>query len=184
MARHVDPDDTSFGRTLARAALGGVLALVITAVVAAVVARTTAPAEPSPVVLAPPEVPTTPPPLVPPTEAGSPGLDVPGLSETGGAGPTEEPSEEIRVQVLDGVGDITRANDAADVLRELGYTVALTDSAAIAYEVTTVIYTEGHREDAEELTRRDDRFVAIEENDDLEADVDLHVVVGSDWPAD
>ena len=193
MARHVDPDDNSFRRTLGRAALGGLVALAVTAGITGALARTRAPGGQGPTVAleSPSAAPVTEEPedappselndddgfsTITPTEFGTE-LGEPTESET----PTEDVST-IQIQVLDGVGDVVRADDAEDVLVDLGYNVVLTDAAAVAYDVTTVIYTSGNKEAAEALTRRDPRFTTIAPNTDLKAKVDLHVVVGADWP--
>lgn len=193
MARHVDPDDNSFRRTLARAALGGLVALAVTAGITGALARTRAPGGQGPTVAfeSPTAEPVTEEPEdAPPSELNADGgfsTITPTESATAAAEPTETevPTEDvstIQVQVLDGVGDVVRADDAQDVLTELGYNVVLEDAAAVEYAVTTVIYTSGNKDAAEALTRRDPRFTTIAPNTDLQAKVDLHVVVGADWP--
>lgn len=192
MARHVDPDDNSFRRTLMKAALGGLVALAVTAAITGVLARTRAPGGQGPAVAfeTPSAAAATEETDAPPSELSAGGgfdtitpterTELP-TEPTEAETPTEDVSS-IQIQVLDGVGDLVRADDAEDVLRELGYNVVLTDAAAVAYEATTVIYTNGNRDAAEALTRRDPRFTTIAPNTDLKAKVDLHVVVGADWP--
>lgn len=89
--------------------------------------------------------------------------------------------EQTTVQVLDGVGDRVRMRAAAEVLREMGYQIVATNPAAIEYDTTTILYSDGHRAAAEALRARDARFRAIRPNKNLSTQVDIHVVVGTDW---
>ena len=195
MARHSDPDDGSFARSLLRAFLGGVGALILTAGVTGVLAQTGAigSSNDSPAVVT--EAPAaSPSPTAEPTPTPSepdPFATDPEAFEIPAAGDSEEPTEagagafdpgDVSVQVLDGVGDLVHAQDAADVLRDLGYEVINLDAAAIEYPETTIIFTEGHRDDAEALMAHDPRFAKIAPNTDLTAPADLHIVVGTDWP--
>lgn len=91
------------------------------------------------------------------------------------------PPSQTTVQVLDGVGDGVRARRAAAVLRDLGYDVVAVN-AAVAYSTTTVLYSRGHEAEARALMARDRRFAALRRNPNLSESVDLHVVVGRDWP--
>lgn len=85
------------------------------------------------------------------------------------------------VQVLDAGGGSSATNDAATVLRDLGYDVVAVNSSRADYDVTTVLFTDGDEAEADALTARDDRFAATAPNERLSEDVDLHVVVGPDW---
>lgn len=187
MARHVDPDDNSFRRSLLRAAAGGAAALVLTFGVTAVLTRTgqigegngpamvlTAPASQTPTVAALPEtelptpepVPTTPPPTTPapvPTEV------------------TENPVAGVTVQVLEQVGAEAQAAEATEVLRNLGYDVVAVNVTDRQVDTTTVLASQGAIADAERLQTLDPRFAVITDNDGFSPDVDLHVIVGVDF---
>lgn len=89
--------------------------------------------------------------------------------------------QETTVQVLDAGGGSDATNDAADVLRELGYDVVAINSSRTDFDTTTVLFTEGNDAEAEALSARDDRFAETAPNERLSDDVDLHVVVGPDW---
>lgn len=182
MARHVDPDDTSFRRSLFKAAGGGLLALVVTFGATAVLTVVGRDAGTGPVIL---DDETTPP---------DPGpTDRPALSPTPSdpptqrpiPDPTQEPTDDelggITVQVLDAAGTGTHADDAAEVLRELGYDVVVVNDTPRRVEVTTILATPGHEDDAEGLRVRDPRFAEIDTNTDFNPDVDLHVLVGPDF---
>jgi predicted methyltransferase len=88
--------------------------------------------------------------------------------------------EETSVQVLDGAGDTAAVEAAIDSLNEHGYDIVATNPSRQDYDVTTVLYTEGHEAEAEALRARDGRFGEIELNDRLSESVDLHVIVGTD----
>lgn len=88
---------------------------------------------------------------------------------------------ETSVQVLDAGSGSSAANDAAEVLRDLGYDVVAVNSARADYDVTTVLFTAGNEDEAAALNARDDRFAETAPNERLSEDVDLHVVVGPDW---
>lgn len=89
--------------------------------------------------------------------------------------------EATTVQVLDAGGGSTATNEAADILREMGYDVVAINSSRTDYPVTTVLYTEGNEAEAEALPARDERFAETAPNERLSEGVDLHVVVGPDW---
>lgn len=89
--------------------------------------------------------------------------------------------EETTVQVLDAGGGSTATDEAADVLREMGYDVVAINSSRTDYPTTTVLFTEGNEAEAEALPARDDRFAETAPNERLSEGVDLHVVVGPDW---
>lgn len=189
MARHIDPDDDSFRRSLLRAAGIGLLAMVATAVLAGVLTqlgrtdRAGSPAvslegSPSPAAGASPDAPAPEAPATEfalPTEQATEGTDAP-TEVTGGKSPAE-----ITVQVLDGRGDGVAVEEVAEVLRGLGYNVVAVNPAARDYVVTTVLVSDGRDDEAQGLAERDDRFTEVGENTNLNPDVDLHVVVGADW---
>ncbi|HWB70933.1 MAG TPA: LytR C-terminal domain-containing protein [Egibacteraceae bacterium] len=129
-------------------------------------ASTTSPPAP------PPPTPSAPESAAAPPASASPSPDV--LAQAA-------PPSQTTVQVLDGVGDGVRARRAAAVLRELGYDVVAVN-AAVEYSTTTVLYSRGHEAEARALMARDRRFAALRRNPNLSESVDLHVVVGRDWP--
>lgn len=85
------------------------------------------------------------------------------------------------VQVLDGAGDPDAVRDAVAALEELGYEVVAQSRAARRYPRTTVFWSDGFEDEAEQLREADDRFAALEENERLAPSINLHVVVGEDW---
>ena len=189
MARHVDPDDTSFRRTLLRAAAGGVAALILTFGITAVLMRTgqigdggspaiilTATPSPAPTVAviettAPPQTEPAPEPTEVPTPTPAPTP----------AEVTERPVAGVTVQVLGQVGAEAQAAEAAEVLRDLGYQVVAVNTTDRQVDTTTVLATAGHAADAEQLQSLDDRFGVITDNDGFSPDVNLHVIVGADF---
>ena len=190
MPRHVDPDDNSFRRSLIKAALGGLAALVVTFGITGVLTQlgrdrgedgpaitfTGAPSAPAAVTQAPPTSEAS---AAPPSD----------VSVDPTPQPTSEPAPEqtdgsvvdVTVQVLDAVGSGTFAEDAAAALRELGYEVVVINTTPRRVEQTTVLYTDGHREDAEQLRNTDERFGEVRANADFSPSVDLHVLVGPDF---
>jgi hypothetical protein len=126
------------------------------------------PASPPPPAPSPAPVPEVEPPPTPVPEVGPP--------------PASPPLGSLTVQVLDGVGDRAGAQAAAAVLEELGYDVVVVNPAVRTYAETTVFYGDGRQADAEALRDRDPRFGVLAPNEGLAAHIDLHVVVGKDWP--
>ena len=186
MARHVDPDDRSFRNSLLRAAAGGVAALVVTVAITGVLSalgRDDAKDSPAMVLTgtpAPVEEDTQPPPSPEPEPTAV--SEAPPVTET--ATPmemTEGGDGLVTVQVLDAVGTGPAAQAAADALTELGYEVVVVNSTPRRVETTTVLYTPGHREDAEALQEADERFVEVRENKAFNPSVNLHVLVGPDF---
>ncbi len=92
-----------------------------------------------------------------------------------------QPPDETSIQVLDGVGDPALTERVVGVLQDLGYDIAAVNPSARPYRQTTVFHSKGHRADALALTSRDPRFGQVGTNDSLSQQVDLHVVVGTDW---
>lgn len=92
------------------------------------------------------------------------------------------PAEETTVQVLDGLGDPQRLEEVAETLRDLGYDVVAVNATRRAAQRTTVLYSEGAQEQAEALRAADPRFSAVDANARYTPTVDLHVLVGPDWP--
>ena len=91
------------------------------------------------------------------------------------------PPEETSVQLLDAGGGSDAVNDAAEVLRELGYDVVAINPSRTEYDTTTVLFTDGNEAEAQALPARDERFADVAPNERLSDGVDVHVVVGSDW---
>jgi len=91
------------------------------------------------------------------------------------------PPDSITVQVLDGYqqdgGDAARAVVAE--LRELGYRV-VAENPAIAYEITTVLWTEGNEDAARQIAEDIGAAEVREQPGNLSAQVTVHVVVGAD----
>jgi transcriptional regulator with XRE-family HTH domain len=101
---------------------------------------------------------------------------------SGDAAAAADPAE-VQVQVLDGAADNARYADALGLLEDLGYRVVASGPAASAYEKTTVFVTDGHADEAAGLAEADDRFAQQRPNDvGLNEEVELHVIVGDDWP--
>lgn len=104
---------------------------------------------------------------------------------------TEDPDEDedpgddapvrATVQVLDGGGDASAVREAIAALEARGYQVVAQSRAARTYTRTTVFWSEGFEDEAEELRDADERFAVLQENDRLDATINLHVVVGRDW---
>ncbi len=88
--------------------------------------------------------------------------------------------QETSVQVLDAAGDTAAVDAVIERLTEFGYNVVATNPSRQDYDATTVLYTDGHEDEAVALRARDRRFAEIEINDRLSPSVDLHVIVGSD----
>lgn len=139
-----------------------------------------------------PEAPTaaTTPAVPPPTPAAgdtaaptTPGTDA-------AAPPTGTPGARIgegyTIQVLRGADTDQAALDAAVAAVEaLGFEVVSTGPAARPYPETTVFATAGFEEQAQQLVDADPRFTVFGENPGtVSADINLHVVVGTDWPLD
>lgn len=185
---HVDPDDTSFRRSLLRAAAGGVVALVVTFAATGVLTRLgrdDGTGGPAVVLTGTPAAPTTPPALAEsptpspepePEPTVQPTSEAPLPTET-----TEVPVRGITVQVLEQVGAEAQAAEAAAVLRELGYDVVAVNATDRQVDTTTVLASDGRLSDAEQLARLDERFAAVTANDGFSEDVNLHVIVAADF---
>lgn len=89
--------------------------------------------------------------------------------------------EETSVQVLDAGAGGSAADEVAALLRDLGYDVVAVNAAREDRAVTTVLFTEGNRAEAEALRAREQRVTEIAPNELLSDAVDLHVAVGTDW---
>jgi hypothetical protein len=131
----------------------------------------------------------TPSPSATPTETSTPDESpspspTPEVSET----PSEESEDtsddvdlsETSVQVLDGILDGSdRAEEIADDLEDDGYRVVAFGPSSVQYENTTVVWTDGHEDEAERLAD-DNGWDEIVFNEILSETVDVHVVVGLD----
>ena len=184
MANHADPDDRSFRTSLLRAAAGGVAALIVTfgvTGVLTVLGRDSGAGGPAMQATGPTEVaqlstPSPPAEAEPTAAAPPPATPSPTPQEA-----TESRLGQVTVQVLDAVGSGTQAQEAADVLRELGYTVVVVNQTPRRVERTTVMATPGHEDEARALREQDERFAEIARNVDFNPAVDLHVLVGPDF---
>lgn len=188
MARHVDPDDTSFRRSLLRAAAGGVAALVLTFAITAVLMRTGQIGDrggPAMVLTAPPsDAVATVPAFPTPSPEPEPELEPTQPPTTPAPEPTEAseiPVAGISVQVLEQVGAEAQAAEAAQVLRQLGYNVVAVNTTDRQVDTTTVLASAGYAEAAEQLQQSDERFGVVTANDGFSEDVHLHVIVGADF---
>lgn len=186
MARHADPDDRSFAQSLLRAFAGGVAALAVTFAVTAVLTQVgRSDDQPSSAaVTAPTPVESEALAAVPsPSPSASP-------SPTPTREPTEAPAESatvdpsaVTVQVLHATANEQQAQAAAAALREMGYTVVVVNPTPRQVDVTTILASPGQQDAAEQLRRRDPRFAEVAPNDGFDESVDLHVLVGPDFPA-
>ncbi|MEX2550392.1 MAG: LytR C-terminal domain-containing protein [Nitriliruptoraceae bacterium] len=91
------------------------------------------------------------------------------------------PPEDVSVQVLDGYGgDGGAAADAvAAALSEAGYRI-IAQNPALAYDVTTVLWTAGHEEAARQVAAEIGAAEIREQPGNLSESVMVHVVVGAD----
>lgn len=177
MSRHVDPHDHSFGRSLLRAAAGGVLAMVVTFGITALLTQVGGndPAA-GPAVTQTGDVPSPSPRPTEATQAPSPVPPEPTVEPA-----TEIDGETVTVQVLYAPGLDELAGEVAAVLRDLGYAVAAVNETARTVDTTTILATDGAEDDAAQLREADPRFAQISTNDGFSEAVDLHVLVGPDF---
>lgn len=93
----------------------------------------------------------------------------------------------LSIQVLDGAGDADATLEAVAALRALGFTVVVDDPPTQArqpYSQTTVFATAGFEEQAAALVEADPRFTTVDDNPGtLDDSIDLHIVIGEDWPS-
>lgn len=90
----------------------------------------------------------------------------------------------VTVQVIAGANTTAEQfADAANALRQLGYDVTESGISPNAYPETTVFATAGEEAQAEALTTTDPRFTTVGENPgNLSTEIQIHVLVGEDWP--
>jgi hypothetical protein len=166
MGRHDSRDPAPFYASLGGAVLRGLLALFVSFGLYAVLLTFRGDEQPSP-----PPTPVAQAPAVvasetpPPTRTAKPQPRVP--HET--------------VQVLDAGAGERRTEEVVERLEGYGYEIVAVNEAARTYGATTVFYSAGQQSAAEALRDRDERFVEIKPNRDLSDEVDLHVLVGTDW---
>jgi hypothetical protein len=98
-------------------------------------------------------------------------------------GPTLRPAGGVTVQVLNGVGVIGLAHRVAAQVRTVGYDVVATNNALGDQPVSRILYTGGHRADAEAFRERFPAFAVVEPSPaNLSGRVALHAVIGKDYP--
>jgi hypothetical protein len=96
---------------------------------------------------------------------------------------TIRPANGVSVQVLNGVFVTGLARRVAAAVRAQGYEVIAANTALGNYSVSRIYYTDGHRADAEAFRRRFPAFQVIAPAPaNLSRQVDLHVVVGQNYP--
>lgn len=106
---------------------------------------------------------------------------------------TDEPDEpadtrahapqDVSVQILDAAGDDgTRTRVAEGWMRDDGYGIVATGRAIRTYEQTTVFYTPGAEDKAQQVAAEYGYPVVEEKPDNLSDSVDVHVIVGQDHP--
>ncbi len=123
----------------------------------------------------------TPSPTATETESGSTEEPSPSESPTDDGGDSDriDPGE-ISIQVLDAIKDGgDRAQEIADEMESDGYRVVAFNPSSIVYDETTVFYTEGYEDEANQVAD-DYGWDEIVFNDILSEDVNVHVVVGLD----
>jgi hypothetical protein len=127
---------------------------------------------------------------VAPTGASSPTTTTTRPSATGGptttTAPTSStlrPAKGVTVQVLNGVFVNGMANRVARQIRAAGYEVVAANTALGNYRVSRVYYTAGHKADAEAFRERFPAFRMVAPAPaNLSRQVDLHAVIGQDYP--
>ena len=139
----------------------------------------------------PPEGPVEAPAEEEPEEPADEGPEEPAEEEPAEEEPAEEPEEEpsppaidpaeISVQVLDGYReDGGAAADAVfEQLEAAGYRI-IARNPAIAYEVTTVLWTAGYEAEGRQVAEEIGAPEAREQPGNLSTSVNVHVVVGAD----
>lgn len=97
--------------------------------------------------------------------------------------PDIDPAE-VSLQILDAAGDDgSRAEAAAATLRDDGHPIAARNQAVRGYESSTLFYTDGHEAEARAIAAAHPQFGVVEEKPaNLSESVDVHVIVGADYP--
>lgn len=91
--------------------------------------------------------------------------------------------QETRVQLLHHGGIAQATVDAVHAaLQSLGYQVTHVNALTTPVRQTSVQAVEGWMVEAEALRQRDPRFANVEPNQVFSTEVDLHVIIGTDWP--
>lgn len=117
----------------------------------------------------------------------APAEDAEAPAETPDEDQAEAPSEPaidpatISVQVLDGyrVDGGAAATAVFEQLQDAGYNI-IARNPAIAYEVTTVLWTAGHEEEGRQVAQEIGAPEVREQPGNLSTQVNVHVVVGAD----
>ena len=116
------------------------------------------------------------------TSTRPPATPAPTTTRPAATGSTASPAEGVTVQVLNGAFVAGLAHRVADRVRAAGYEVVAANTA-LGTPVSRVYYTDGHRADAEAFR---ERFPAFQEIGpapaNLSPQVDLHVVIGKNYP--
>jgi LytR cell envelope-related transcriptional attenuator len=94
---------------------------------------------------------------------------------------TARPAAGVTVQVLNGAFVTGLAHRVADRVRAAGYEVVAANTA-LGTPVSRVYYTDGHRADAEAFRKRFPAFQVAPAPANLSRQVDLHVVIGKNYP--
>lgn len=138
------------------------------------------------------ETPDAPPPATEPADPAEPDEPDEATDEPTPANdePADEPEtgafepSEISVQVLDAAGDGgTRMQALVAELRADGYRVVATGQARRIYERSTIFYTDGAQEKAWFVSSEYPAFTIVEEKpSSLTSSVEVHIVVGEDYP--
>ena len=188
-AGHTPEGDRSFTSSVVRN-LAGALALValVTAAFWGVGRFQADSAGPGPIITGSPSEPSEPPASTPPSTEGS---DSPSPSESVEPSETQTPAPpaidpaSISVQVLDAAGDGgEKATDVAAKLRAAGYRVVAETDAVRVYEESTAFFTRGHQPAARQIAEFLPAFDVVDEKPaNLTDSVNVHIVVGEDYPA-
>jgi hypothetical protein len=199
--KHATPGDVSFRASLLRNIVGGVLLVLLVAMVFGLLgmigradqplaaadpqdesdaedAEVVGDPDPEPAPESEPDdtEPASDPEPEPPEPAPEPGTEP---EPDQGSGDAIDPAT-VSVQVLDGYRSDggAAAGLVADQLAEAGYRI-VARNPAIAYSVTTVLFTAGNEPAARQIAR-EIGATEVRQQTNLSAQVDVHVVVGSD----
>ncbi|MGH8932908.1 MAG: LytR C-terminal domain-containing protein [Egibacteraceae bacterium] len=183
MGRHDSRDPRSFYTSLGGAILRGLLALFVSFGFYAVLQTFRdgrQPSEPTVAMNTNEQAPPTP--TIVASEVPSPAenVSVP-VDPSQDVEPEQPEPPQETVQVLDAGAGSRRTDEAIERLELLGYEIVAVNKATRTFGATTVFYSSGYQSAALSLQERDERFAQIEPNRSLSDEVDLHVVVGTDW---
>jgi len=118
------------------------------------------------------------------TDGESPGDASTGVAQrpTESAAAPGRPTAQVTVQVLDGAGNPDSLAAAVAALAERGYVVVASNAVRDRVDRTVVLATSGNADEAAALVAADARFGSVGTNQRFAEEVDLHVLVGADWP--